>query len=242
MLVVPVYKEEKILERNVIRLEEYLKQKNINFDLVLSIDDSGDKSIDIGRKLEKEYENIHIIEHKRKMGRGFAVREAWSKYDADLYAFIDADLAMNIDVITTAYNVISKENLDGIIASRYVDGSQLSRPKLREIISKIYNVILRIIFNDDIMDHQCGFKMISKNAKDKVLNLTKISSWFWDAELVIIMNAFKMKIKEYPVLWVENKYKKTSLKRLLNDVIIHGYGIAYLYIELHRIKKGMKNG
>ncbi len=99
LFVIPVYKEEKILKKNTLKLMSFLDDNKINYQIILSIDDSGDGSIEIGKELASRYKNIDLITHKDKLGRGFAVREAWSKYNCDVYAFIDADLSMNMDVI-----------------------------------------------------------------------------------------------------------------------------------------------
>ena len=99
LFVIPVYKEEKILKKNTLKLMSFLDDNKIDYQIILSIDDSGDGSIEIGKELASRYKNIDLITHKDKLGRGFAVREAWSKYNCDVYAFIDADLSMNMDVI-----------------------------------------------------------------------------------------------------------------------------------------------
>ena len=238
LFVIPVYKEEKILKKNTLKLMSFLDDNKIDYQIILSIDDSGDGSIEIGKELASMYKNIDLIIHKDKLGRGFAVREAWSKYNCDVYAFIDADLSMNLDAILDGYNTLLHEKADGIIASRYIKGATVIRPQLRMAISKVYNAILRVLFSDGVYDHQCGLKMITREARDSVLNLTHIRSWFWDAELIVIMKSKNLVIKEVPVKWVETKYVKTSIRRLIDDTIIHGYGILFLMREVHNIKKG----
>ena len=86
-------------------------------------------------------------------------------------------------------------------------------------------------------DHQCGFKLLSRESKEKILHITKIDSWFWDTELLVVANALGFKILEIPVNWKEEKYKNTSLLRLVKDIYLHGTGIIKLKGEIENIKK-----
>ena len=132
---------------------------------------------------------------------------------------------------------MEREDIDLITASRYTDGASVRRPPLRKIISKVYNLGLRLVFKEKIQDHQCGFKMLRKESKQKILYNTKINSWFWDTELLVVANTLGFKILEIPVNWKEEKYKNTSLIRLAKDIYLHGTGIIALKGEVENIKK-----
>ena len=171
------------------------------------------------------------------MGRGFAVREAWSLYQADLYSFIDVDIATGFEVIKELYEAVLKNGADVFTASRFIQGSTVRRPMLRNLVSKIYNFLLRVVFNESIRDHQCGFKIINSRAREAILRMTSENSWFWDAEFLVLAFKYGLKIKESPVNWVEEKYVRTSIKRLLSDIRLHGIGIVRLVIKIHRLEK-----
>ncbi len=238
LLVVPVYNEENIIENKLIKLHEYLTHLGIQFLLAIVADFSGDKSVDICRTFVNKHANVSIIVHEEKLGRGLAVREAWEKFTGDYYAFIDADLSTGLEIIKIALERMERGDINLITASRYVNGASARRPPLRKKVSKLYNLGLRLIFKENIQDHQCGFKLLSKESKEKILHNTKIDSWFWDTELLVIANAVGLKILEVPVNWKEEKYRNTSLIRLVKDIYLHGTGIIKLKGEIESIRKG----
>lgn len=236
LLVVPIYNEAGILQNRLNQLYTYLKSTKVDFRLVLSVDDSGDESVKISRDFAASQENVDLLVHNRKLGRGFAVREAWRLHLAKYYAFIDADLSTGTDVISRSLEVAEKESYDVITGSRYVVGATVSRPPLRKSISRAYNLILRLVFNEQLRDHQCGFKLISEDVKDELLSLTSTSSWFWDTELLIVATSKHLKLKEIPVHWKEEKNRKTSFTRLITDIWLHGTGIIKLLDTVNALK------
>ncbi len=237
LLVVPIYNEAGILKFKLEKLYSYLEDSGIHFHLILSVDDSGDDSVRIVEEFSEVHPSVDAIVHQKKMGRGFAVREAWALHDADFYSFIDADLSTGVDVIEKLYHAAVAGSADVLTASRFVQGATVKRPMLRNLISHIYNFALRKIFHEKIRDHQCGFKTINSKAKEMVLYKTTENSWFWDAELLVLATRCGLSIKEFPVDWVEEKYTHTPLKRLLSDILIHGKGILRLVVKNSRDRK-----
>ncbi len=228
LIVMPIYKEAKILSEKLNSLYKYLITTTYSFLLVLSVDDSRDDSVKIATDFKNHHDHVEIIVHYEKKGRGFAVREAWKRFDAEYYSFIDADLAMGVDIISDSLSFLNNSSYDIVTASRYCNGAKVERPPLRNAVSKIYNYMLRILFDEKLNDHQCGYKIINNQVKKYVLNKTEINSWFWDTELLVKAIKSDFKVTELPVTWKERKYNKTSIKRLVNDVGIHGYGILRL--------------
>ena len=88
------------------------------------------------------------------------------------------------------------------------------------------------MFDEKLNDHQCGFKTIRNQVKEELLNKTEINSWFWDAELLVKAIKSGFKVAELPVSWVERKYSKTSIRRLVKDIGIHGYGMMRLLKDI----------
>ena len=241
LLVVPVYNEAAILYNKLNILLEFLVRHNMNFKLVISVDYSGDKSIEIVENFSKCHENVTYIVHNHKMGRGYAVREAWKLFDANYYSFIDLDLATGLQVILDSYYLLKLNKADLVTASRYVEGAIVKRPPLRNWISIAYNKLVELIFDDKILDHQCGFKIITQLTKEKMLDQTSEDSWFWDTELLVLAKSQGLNVIELGVEWVETKYSKTSFIRLLDDVYLHGSGILRLLEKVHKIRSSSKD-
>ncbi|MCW4031130.1 MAG: hypothetical protein NWE80_02065, partial [Candidatus Bathyarchaeota archaeon] len=112
--------------------------------------------------------------------------------------------------------------------SRYIKGAKTNRPFIRDLTSRVYNRLIRMIYKDKVYDHQIGFKAFSKRLIKDELNNCKSDDWFWDTEIVVRSIYNNYKYVEFPVDWEEKKGRRTSLKRLVSDVMIHGLGLIRL--------------
>ena len=121
---------------------------------------------------------------------------------------------MGVDIISDSLSFLNNSSYDIVTASRYCNGAKVERPPLRNAVSKIYNYMLRILFDEKLNDHQCGYKIINNQVKKYVLNKTEINSWFWDTELLVKAIKSDFKVTELPVTWKERKYNKTSIRYL----------------------------
>ena len=103
--------------------------------------------------------------------------------------------------------------------SRLVRGARIKRSFKRELLSRAYNLLLRIVLLVDFKDAQCGFKAARTNAAKDIIPKTKNNNWFFDSELMIIAEKKGYNIIEIPVNWIEDpdskvKLIKTSLQYL----------------------------
>ena len=185
----------------------------------------------VAQKLKSQYSHVKYVHSTKKLGRGLALKNAWNAVKGDLYLFVDADLATDMKYYPNLINYIEK-GYDLATGSRYIRGAKVSRPLLRHFVSKFYNLLIRTMFNDEVFDHQIGFKAFSKNLIDNELNNVKSDNWFWDTEILIRSIKNNYKFIEFPVEWAEKKGKRTPIKRLFSDIMIHGIGLIKLRINL----------
>ena len=168
------------------------------------------------------------------MGRGKALREAWKTVQANVYVYVDVDLATDLEKFDAYRNLILLQNqFDLVTGSRYVPGSTTNRPRLRRSTSIAYNWMVRFLFHTGAHDHQCGFKSFSRRLVDRLTVEARSDSWFWDTEVIVIAKRMGYRIKEIPIEWEEKKGDRTPLKRLLRDVWLHGTGLLNLFYRVY---------
>lgn len=230
IVTIPCHNDAIFIEKAVHSVKKWIKEIEENYLIIIAEDGSSDNSAEISKKLASQNHKIVHIHADSKLGRGRALMNAWERYDADIYAYIDCDLASDMHFFPQLINNI-KDGFDLSTGSRYVEGAICSRPLLREISSKIYNSIIRLLFHDDVLDHQCGFKAFSRKMVDYLLRQYRFDDWFWDTEAIVIAHRNCFKIKEFPIFWGEKKGSRTPLKRLFSDIWIHGRGIFKLLRE-----------
>lgn len=199
-IALPAYNEEKILKDNVLKLLEFCRN-NLADDWRIIIADNGsaDQTAAIAKDLAQDFSAVKFIAAGQR-GKGAAIRAAWEQSEADIYCFMDADLATDLTGLPELIGGI-KAGHDLVLGSRFLAASKVSRSLIRKLTSQIYRLILKILLGLKINDAPCGFKAISHKIKEKVLPQVKNNGWFFDSELVILTEKQGYKIKEIPVIW-----------------------------------------
>ncbi|MDD2646416.1 MAG: glycosyltransferase [Patescibacteria group bacterium] len=235
LIVLPTLNEERALSENVKRVFDFCQDNLSNYDWQILIADNGstDNTVYISQNLTNQHPRITYF-HLDQPGRGRAMKKAWLENEADVYLYMDADLATDLKYLPPLIKAITDEGFDLATGSRLKRGAKISRSLFREISSRTYNLILRVIFPKyKIQDSQCGFKAISQRVKIKVLPSVKDPIWFFDTELFIRANELGFKIKEIPVEWQDNKFVKRKTRvKILKTVTDDLREIIKLKIEL----------
>lgn len=212
IITLPVYNEEKVLEKNILELYNFC-QKVITDDwqIVIADNASTDKTAIIGQELEKNNPHKIIYIYIPQKGRGGALREAWLNFSADIYIYMDIDLATDLNYLLSLIDSL-KSGYDIAIGSRLIDGSNIERSFFREVTSRIFNFLLKVFLNFQIKDSQCGFKGATYKTVQKIVPKTLNNDWFFDTEFLFLAQKNGCKIKEIPIRWIEAPNQKRKSK------------------------------
>lgn len=228
-LVLPVYNEEKELKTNTLRVREFLLKNlpKMDFEIQIADNASTDKTPEIARQLATQYKEISFFRLEEK-GRGRAVKKAWSEGEADIFSYMDIDLSTDLKHLPALINAI-EAGFDIAIGSRLLPGSKvIGRTLKREILSRGYNLLIRILFRTCFSDAQCGFKAVNNRVIRELLPKIADNEWFFDSELLIIGEKSGFKIYEEPVTWADNP---GSTVRVLKTVIGDLKGLLRLFLS-----------
>jgi glycosyltransferase involved in cell wall biosynthesis len=202
-IVIPVYNEEKDLASSVGTLVQFLRTvDSFRASVVIADNASTDGTLAVARALEAEYPEVKALHIPRK-GRGGALKEAWTASHADVVSYMDVDLSTNLRFFPLLIHGISL-GYDVAIGSRLLQASQTRRSLKREVLSRTYNGLVKVMFLNRFSDAQCGFKALPRSVALKLLPLVENSSWFFDTELLLQAERNGYKIFEVPVEWVED--------------------------------------
>jgi glycosyltransferase involved in cell wall biosynthesis len=227
VVTVPAFNEQKNLRKCVELLLRETPLLGEEFRIVIAEDGSTDGTDIIAKSMERVHPVVIHLHSSQKLGRGLALKRAWNKVEGDIYVYIDCDLATNMEYYPRLINSIREGN-DLATGSRYIEGAKVHRPFIRELVSRSYNTLIRIMFKDHVFDHQIGFKAFSNRLVKNLLNECKSTGWFWDTEIIARSVYNNYKCVEFPVEWEEKKAKRTPIGRLIMDVMIHGVGLVRL--------------
>jgi len=208
---VPVYNEEKILARSVRQLHSYLTD-NLPFRFVITIADnaSTDGTHPAAQQLSAELPGVRAVHLDRK-GRGLALRHVWASSDADVVAYMDADMSTGLDAFLPLIAPLLSGHSDLATGSRLAHGATVVRSPKREIISRSYNLLLRTVLSARFADAQCGFKAGRTEVIRALLPDVKDNAWFFDTELLILAQRRGLRIYQVPVAWTEDPDSKVDI-------------------------------
>lgn len=228
-IVIPVCNEEKELKVNILRLKDFLTKnlQNYSWEIIIADNASTDETPKIGRELESKFKEISFFRLEEK-GRGRAVKKAWGKGVADIFAYMDVDLSTDLKHLPALISAI-ENGFDIAIGSRLLPVSKVvGRTMKREILSRGYNFLIKVLFGTHFSDAQCGFKAVSKKVMEQLLPKILDNEWFFDSELLIVGEKSGFKIYEEPVTWEDNP---GSTVRVLKTVTGDLKGLLRLFFS-----------
>ena len=203
-IVIPVYNEEDQLAASVTRLRDFL-DGSFPFSATVTIADnaSTDSTWAVASELADTVDGVGAIHLDRK-GRGRALRTAWSQSTATVVAYMDVDLATELDALLPLVAPLLSGHSDLAIGSRLASGAHVVRGTQREFISRGYNLLLRTTLRSACTDAQCGFKAVRRPVAAELLPLVEDNEWFFDTELLVTAQRIGLRIHEVPVDWVDD--------------------------------------
>ncbi len=227
-IVIPVYNNSDVLEKSIkTQLQFYSRNLN-DFDwrIVIANNASKDNTLEIAKRLSKKYPEVKCITTEIQ-GRGWALREAWSKSNAQLLSYMDVDLATDLKSFPQMVRNLTK-GYDVSVGSKYLKDSRMQRTALRNFLSRGLNILTKIILGAKFTDAQCGFKSLKKEVANVLLPKVKDNFWFFDTELLFHAQREGMKIIEVPIIWKELGMARKSGVKIAKTVS----SFIYKMIEL----------
>ena len=228
-IVIPAYKE----AENILSLIKKIR-KQINC-LIIIVDDSPDlktKKVIFDSKIK----NLRYYNRGKKDGRGSAVIFGFKKLikiSANLNCFIemDADLSHSPTELKRNISFFYANSLDLLIGSRYLNGSKIINwPRSRRILSKLSNLLAKILLGVPVSDYTNGFRFYSKSAvKTVISNCNKTGGGFIIlSEIILILWKKNYKISEIKSIFRNRTRGESSvnLKLIIESLI----GLCKLYL------------
>jgi putative flippase GtrA len=212
-IVVPVHNEAAVLARSIGRLTRHLAA-DFPFTWRITIVDnaSTDGTWFEASKLAALHDQVDAL-HLDAKGRGRALRAAWSRSAATIVAYVDVDLSTDLRALLPLVAPLVSGHSDVAIGSRLAAGARVVRGPRREVVSRTYHRLLRVVFRNRFRDAQCGFKAIRTELAQRLLPRVADEAWFFDTELLLLAERNGFRITEIPVDWVDDPDSRVNVVR-----------------------------
>src|SRR5207237_5386864 len=169
-----------------------------------------DGTLQAAMRLSRTRRGIRVV-HLDQKGRGRALRAAWSRSDAAVVAYMDVDLSTDLHALLPLVAPILSGHSDLAIGTRLTHSSRVIRGLKRELISRCYNRLLRLVLRTRFSDAQCGFKAMRAERARELLPLVEDEGWFFDSELLVVAERAGLRIHEVPVDWVDDPDSRVDI-------------------------------
>ena len=218
-IAIPVYNEAEHLAERIIELRRFLDESFPFRALVTIVDNaSTDDTLVVARRLADTVSGVTCL-HLPQKGRGLALRSAWSTSTAPVVAYMDVDL---VDFALRA-GPAGRTAALGAFRHCHWDQAGPRRPcrarTKRELISRAYNLLLKLSLRGRFSDAQRGFKALRREVAEQLLPLVQDDEWFFDTELLVTAERLGLRMSEVPVEWVDDPDSRVKIiQTAVNDL------------------------
>jgi dolichyl-phosphate beta-glucosyltransferase len=197
-IIIPAYNEEKRIGKTLQQVLTYLKKVTYTWEILVVDDGSEDSTAQLVRNLDPV---IKVIKNETNKGKGYAVKCGMLSALGDWRLIMDADNSTPIEELEKLWPHIQEGSI--IIGSRYKDPSavKIEQPVYRVILGRLANWIIQKMVVSGVVDTQCGFKLFSKEAAEKLFPRQTINRWGFDFEILGMAQRLGYNIIEVPVAW-----------------------------------------
>lgn len=196
-VIIPAYNEERRIEGALKNYINFFDNKKIKYEIIVVCNDCSDNTVDIVKKLIKKNKKIKLLDYKEKIRKGGAVLEGFMKAEGNFIGFLDADDSFDLEIVYK--NLIKNlSKYDCVIASKWKNQGffDVNEGFARKILSRGWNILVRILFNLHFKDTQAGAKFLTRGALNSI-NLNFLCRGFeFDVELLARLAKKGNKIKE----------------------------------------------
>jgi dolichyl-phosphate beta-glucosyltransferase len=227
-IVIPCYNEEQRLPRTIEKIERYLADKGLSYELILVDDGSTDGTRKIMDAAAERNRSVRLEALPHNRGKGRALAEGVAAARGTEILVTDADLSTPIEEL----DKLRAELLKGAgvaIASRALPGSrvEVSQPIYRVLMGKAFNLLVQAVLLPGIWDTQCGFKLFRADVAHEVFAELTTDGFGYDPEVLYRAKKRSVKIAEVPVVWRNSAPTKVSPIKSSLDMFRHVLRIRF---------------
>ncbi len=222
-VVIPAYNEERRITETLVDYTNTLIRRYGDNITLLVVSDSTDKTDDVVETYGKKVKQVRVVHNEKRIAKGGSVWRGFRmaceelKGDDDIIGFADADDSVHGDgLIKLIDYLVDNREIDGVIGSRYMQGSEIVGQKLsakRIIASRFFNGYVRFLFGFHFKDTQCGAKFFRRGALSSLLDRFVLTDITFDINLLYEFAKAKKNVVEVPIAYYHNEMDSKILMR-----------------------------
>ena len=224
-VIIPVKNEEDLILKT---LQEFQNSwiVNIDHEILIVNDNSVDKTVELINNSTFTNLKLLVIDNT-KIGLGSAITLGIDRSSKKFVSIFMADMSDNLDDLKIYYEkMTSDESLDSVFGSRFIKNSKITNyPKLKFLLNRLANNIIKIIFLSNYNDFTNAFKIYKKSSLLKLYPLVSENFNIF-LELSLKIECRKLNYKIIPISWNGRKHGQSKFK-------IKEIGSKYIFTMLY---------
>jgi len=211
-LILPAYNEVHCIAQTIKEAKAYFTQRQLIHEIIVSAD-GDDGTRELVADLAKADSALKVMGNVERRGKGYGIRRAVALAKGQIIGFSDADNKTPIDEFDKILPFL-REGYDVVIGSRGLRESRIETPQsfYRRLGSKGFAVFMHMLVGlHEIIDTQCGFKFLQRQAALNVFGRQRIDGYMFDVEILYLAQQAGHCIAQVPVRWRDDGDSRLAL-------------------------------
>lgn len=211
-IIVPAYNETERLIPTIGAIASEMSDLGLEWEMIIADDGSTDDTAAIAESLELV--NLRVLRAPTNGGKGSAVRRGMAAARGQNILFADADNSTPIEEFAKLLAKINDEGYDVAIGSRALSGgSEANKSPVRRLLSNGLRWMVQHVVGIQVRDSQCGFKLYTREAADKLILAQTIMGFSFDLEHLYLAQKYNLNVAEVPVQWIDAPGSKVDTRK-----------------------------
>jgi glycosyltransferase involved in cell wall biosynthesis len=219
-VIMPAFNEELRIGTSIDVVCDYLKRAGRTWELIIVDDGSSDLTAAVATAMVQKEPRARLIRTPHNRGKGHALRTGVMASRGEDVLISDADLSTPIHEIERL--LAARNGAVAAIGSRSCSAwIEIRQGRLREVLGRLGNRIIRILAVPGVGDTQCGFKLFRGPAARALFGMAKINGWATDVEILHLCTRFGWPVTEVPVHWAHatgSKLRPSAYVHVLAEI------------------------
>ena len=184
-MVIPAYNERDRLPAALEDALAYLRDTRRSWEVIVVDDGSTDGTASLIEGLHSQERRVRILRSASNMGKGAAIAAGALHARGERLLLMDADGGVPLSALPQLERTLEAEVLKHGRCGLVVGERCNSRPWYRRLMGGVFRGLAATCISS-IVDTQCGFKLLSREAARETLPHLHVRRWAYDVELIYL--------------------------------------------------------
>lgn len=227
-IIFPAYNEESGIKKTLKSYLSYFPDK----EFIVEMNGCTDNTPEIVANLASQHSNLECVLNEERLGKGLGIKKAFLKSKTEYVGFVDSDGSIPPNEFQKLITELEDCEMDCVVGSRYLPESVIGGvfPLKRAILSKLFIVLVKFLFNLELSDFQCGAKLFRRGILEKAFEKTITKGFAFDVEILQRIKDSGGEISEVPIVWKHSPLSDLSLHRVVPEMAL---SITDFFVSYH---------